>query len=273
EIARSAVTQAAEELEVARATAEDSREREASARGELARAEERVAGLQGKMNALEGLERERVGLAPAAARLLKERSQFGEQAVIGPLSDFIDASQSVALLVERFLGANLHAVLVRDRAAAEDIRRWHARANPGPLLLLPLDAVRESTPGEGAAAGELDTLAARVSSRAEARPWVRALLGGVLPAHDGTSFTDSRGAVWLPGAVSGPGPLRRRAELAELRDSLDEAQLAREAFTLEADELRTMLQSTERAAAAAADAMAAAQRDARRADEQRVEVE
>src|SRR5690606_28134262 len=156
EIARSAVTQAAEELEVARATAEDSREREASARGELARAEERVAGLQGKMNALEGLERERVGLAPAAARLLKERSQFGEQAVIGPLSDFIDASQSAALLVERFLGANLHAVLVRDRAAAEDIRRWHARANPGPLLLLPLDAVPESTPGEGAAAGELD---------------------------------------------------------------------------------------------------------------------
>jgi len=57
--------------------------------------------------------------------------------VLGPLSDFIGADQGSAVLVEKFLGNSVHAVLVRDAAAAEAIRRWHADANPGPLLLLP----------------------------------------------------------------------------------------------------------------------------------------
>jgi chromosome segregation protein len=273
EIAREAVSRTEQELATAREAATAARSREASARAELARTEERVAALQGKMNALEGLERERVGLAPAAARLLKDRAQFGDHAILGPLSDFIDASQGSALLVERFLGVNLHAVLVRDRAVAEDVRRWHARVNPGPLLLLPLDAIPQAEGEASLPSRELDTLAARVSAHAEARAWVRALLGGVSTADEGTSFTDSRGAVWLPGAVSGPGPLRRRAELAELRESLDESQRARELQAAEADELRTMLQTADRAATAAADAAASAQRDARRAEEQRVEAD
>jgi chromosome segregation protein len=128
------------ELDTARAEDRQSREREAAARAELFRADEALVALQGKVNALEGLERERVGLAPAAARLLKERERFGENVVLGPLSDFITADQASALLVERFLGATVHAVLVRDAAAAEAVREWHAEANPGPLLLLPLDA-------------------------------------------------------------------------------------------------------------------------------------
>ena len=92
------------------------------------------------MNALESLERERVGLAPAAARLLEERDRFGEGALIGPLSDFITADTDAAALVERFLGPTVHAVIVRDRDTAEAVRVWHASTNPGPLLLLPLDA-------------------------------------------------------------------------------------------------------------------------------------
>ncbi len=51
------------------------------------RADELHTSLTAKLNALEGLERERVGLAPAAARLLKERGIFGEGAILGPLSD------------------------------------------------------------------------------------------------------------------------------------------------------------------------------------------
>ena len=81
------------------------------------------------MNALEGLERERVGLAPAAARLLTERERFRRRRVLGPLSDFITADAAAAALVERFLGANVHAVLVRDREAAEAMRAWHAATN------------------------------------------------------------------------------------------------------------------------------------------------
>ena len=47
------------------------------------------------------------------------------------------------MLVERFLGNSVHAVLVRDSAAADAVRAWHTQANPGPLLLLPLDAMSE----------------------------------------------------------------------------------------------------------------------------------
>src|SRR5207245_9952479 len=88
-----------------RAIDRDTRDREATARAELFRADEVHTSLQGKVNALDALERERVGLAPAAARLLRERERFGEGAVLGPLSDFISADQASALLVERFLGA------------------------------------------------------------------------------------------------------------------------------------------------------------------------
>src|SRR5450756_1557818 len=88
----------------ARATARECGAAEAAARADLRRVEEEYTGLQGKLNALEGLERERVGLAPAAARLLRDRAQFGEGAVLGPLSDFIGADSSAAALVERFLG-------------------------------------------------------------------------------------------------------------------------------------------------------------------------
>ena len=129
-------------LEEVRATDRETRDREATARAELFRADEVHTSLQGKVNALDALERERVGLAPAAARLLREREQFGDGAMLGPLSDFISADQASALLVERFLGATVHAVLVRDRDVAEAVRSWHNTAHPGPLLLLPLDALR-----------------------------------------------------------------------------------------------------------------------------------
>jgi chromosome segregation protein len=117
ESARASAADAAATLESARVSDRETRDREATARAELFRADEAHTSLQGKVNALDALERERVGLAPAAARLLRERDQFGDGAVLGPLSDFISADQTSALLVERFLGATVHAVLVRDRAA------------------------------------------------------------------------------------------------------------------------------------------------------------
>ncbi|HEX7019115.1 MAG TPA: AAA family ATPase, partial [Gemmatimonadaceae bacterium] len=83
EEARARVSAATAELERARATDRETREREAGARADLFRADEAYTSLQGKVNALDTLERERVGLAPAAARLLKERDQFGQGAVLG----------------------------------------------------------------------------------------------------------------------------------------------------------------------------------------------
>jgi chromosome segregation protein len=263
EDARTRASEAAARLDAFRSTDRETRDREATARAELFRADEAHTSLQGKVNALDALERERVGLAPAAARLLREREQFGDGAVLGPLSDFISADQDSALLVERFLGATVHAVLVRDRAATEAVRAWHAAANPGPLLLLPLDAAQDAQTGEITA----DALSHRVDATGPGRAWVRALLGHAHSVDDGSAFTDARGAVWLPGTTAGPGPLRRRAELFALRAELIATENARQQAMAAADALRAAVQESERQVIEASAALEAAQVDARRAAE------
>ncbi len=214
-IATAAATEADRALEEARSGAREARELDAAARAEARRVEEDATAVHGKLGALEGLERERVGLAPAAARLLRDRDEFGAGAILGPVSDFIGADANTALLVERFLGASVHAVVVRDRDVADAIRRWHAQVNPGALLLLPLDAAAAGP--NGAEPGEL---AAQVQTEGPARAWVRSLLGHVKPMDSGSAFVDARGAVWLPGVASGAGsaaPPRRVVRAARRR--------------------------------------------------------
>ncbi|MDQ4080961.1 MAG: chromosome segregation protein SMC [Gemmatimonadota bacterium] len=264
--ARTAAVLADESLALARTLAADARARESAARDELFRAEEAHTSMLGRANALEALERERVGLAPAAAKLLQERGCFEEGAIVGPLSDFISAEATGAMLVERFLGPSVHAVLVRDADAATAVREWHATANPGPLLLLPLDAPDPDWEIDEALAGLLEV-------QDVARPWVRALLGQVRAIDEGAAFLDNRGAVWLPGRTAGPGPLRRRAELFELRAELGASDAARQAANAEADAARAALDVAERAAIDAADVAHAAHHHIRRADEHRVEAE
>jgi len=233
------------------------RERENAARTDLLRADELHTASAAKLNALEGLERERVGLAPAAARLLKERGIFGEGAVLGPLSDFISADANTAALVERFLGATVNAVLVRDRSVAEAVRAWHASTEPGPLLLLPVDSVVEQP------ADSLETpngLAGLVVASSPASAWVRSLLGRVTPIESGTAFVDARGAIWLPAAESGPGPLRRRAEIVELKQAVANSAAARHNAAASAESERAALASAERAAVVAQEAATQATR-------------
>jgi chromosome segregation protein len=240
----------------ARDALHQARERESAARSELLRVEELHAALSAKLNALEGLERERVGLAPAAARLLKERAIFGEGAILGPLSDFISADASSAGLVERFLGPTVNAVLIRDRAVAEAVRAWHASTAPGPLLLLPVDSESEASELSDGASG----LAALVESTLPASGWVRSLLGHVTSMESGTAFVDARGAIWLPAAESGPGPLRRRAEIAELKQAVVNSAAARHSTTAAAESERAALASAERAAIVAQEAASQAAR-------------
>jgi chromosome segregation protein len=241
-IAAAQVAETTAAAEDARDFLQQARERENAARSELLRAEELHTGLSAKLNALEGLERERVGLAPAAARLLKERGIFGEGAILGPLSDFITTDAVSASLVERFLGPTVNAVLVRDRSVAEAVRAWHASAAPGPLLLLPIDSVSEQS-GEISDAG----LATLVQSSSAASGWVRSLLGRVTSMESGTAFVDARGAIWLPAAESGPGPLRRRAEIAELKQAVANSASARHAAVSTAESEKAALGSAERA--------------------------
>ena len=266
EEADAAAAEMAANATAARAGADEARTRESSARTERLRAEEEWTSLQGKVNGFEALERDRVGLAPAAAQLLKDRNQFGEGAVLGPLSDFVSTGAASAQAVERFLGNTVHAILVRDHAATDSIRAWHARVNPGPLLLLPMDAPHQDRAESG-------TLAELVETAEPAKSWIRNLLGHVKQEAGGTAFVDARGAVWLPGSAPGPGPLRRRAELPEARASLERADAARAGLAREADAARAMLQEAEAAVAKAIEAASIAQQGVRRAAEQHGEIE
>jgi chromosome segregation protein len=225
-------------LEVAKAQLAVAVEDDALARSELGRVEEEFTTLAGRVAAMERLEREHAGLAPAVLKLLEARSQFGEGAVLGPLSDFLTVPRRAAAAVERFLGMWLHAVLVRDREVVESIGDWHGRARPGPLLLLPLDSAPDQPRGE-----EGDLLAA-VEAAPPAAGWVRALLAGARALGD-QAFVDGRGAVWLPGSDTGPGLLQRRAELGELRSALQQSERARAAALARADGARLARQEAE----------------------------
>ncbi|MEO8192267.1 MAG: chromosome segregation protein SMC [Gemmatimonadales bacterium] len=246
-----------EELASALTSARAARESDSGARSALLRAEEAQTALESKLNALEDLERERVGLAPAAAKLLRERQRFGEGSVLGPLSDFISTEAEAASLVERFLGPTVHAVLVRDSAAAESIRAWHAATNPGPLLLLPADAVGSDGNGDSPD----DDLSRLVSTESPAAHWVRTLLGRVRTIENGTGFVDARGAVWLPANVAGAGPLRRRAEIGELRRAKSASESTRASAAAAAVAVRAELEAAEHAATRAQESAHAASRE------------
>jgi chromosome segregation protein len=256
-IAAARVAETTAAAEDARDVLQQTREHEMAARTDLLRIEELHTALSAKLNALEGLERERVGLAPAAARLLKERGIFGEGSILGPLSDFISADANSASLVERFLGATVNAVLVRDRSVAEAVRAWHASATPGPLLLLPLDSTfDQGTDVPDAGAG----LASLVESSSPASGWVRSLLGRVTSMESGTAFVDARGAIWLPAAESGPGPLRRRAEIAELKQAVANSASARHGAVAAAESGKAALAAADRASIVAHEAASQAAR-------------
>ena len=264
-MAQAAASTATSALEGARLAAATARTADAEARSALAATVARRTSLEGRMNALEGLERERVGLAPSAAKLLKERERFGEGAVIGPLTDFVTADGDTARLVERYLGATMHAIVVRDAEAAAAVRRWHADTAPGPLLLLPLDVVSHALAVEG-------SLGSSVQASGAAAGWVRGLLGKVRPVDGGEAFVDERGAVFLPGTAGGPGPLQRRAELTRLQADLTSADRERDDAAMAAEAARLALGEAERTHQAATEAANRAQGEARRADEMRTEV-
>src|SRR5436309_2972506 len=226
-----AAAEAAAALEQARRRVAGLKEQETHERTARRQAEAALAQVTARRDALAELERERVGLAPAAQALLKARARFGD-AVIGPLSDFLRTSRRDAVLAEQLLGEWLHAVLVRDANAIETIRRWHEEVQPGPLVLLP------SVPGPRLAAdGNPLNDDLRVDGPAAA--WVRALLAGneVLDGGEaagagaarrprGRALRRANGAVFLAGTTAG-GPLERRAELEGLAQEVREADVHR----------------------------------------------
>jgi chromosome segregation protein len=205
------------EAERARHLMAELRRREALERSDRRAAEETLAQVSARRQALEELERDRVGLAPGAAALLAVRERFGD-AILGPLSDYIRTGREDAELAERLLGEWVHAVLVRDSAAIQAIQAWHALEHPGAIVLLPADRSPASSADDG-------PLQNRLYAQGPAQNWVRSLLAGsevLEPA--GRAIRRPNGAVLLAGAPSPSGPLRRRAELESLAHDVGEAQ-------------------------------------------------
>ncbi len=206
--------EAAAELERARHSLAAAREHEAAVRVERREVEEAIAQLSARRGALAELERKREGMAPAARALLGAREEFGEGAILGPLSDFLSLSPAEARVAERLLADWLQAVLVRDEATVEAVQAWHARANPGPLVLLPVEPGPIVPPG---------TPPLNLRATAPAERWVAALLTGSRTQDaEGRLIWRANGAVYLPGSEA-TGPLSRRAELEELGRQLDDA--------------------------------------------------
>ncbi|HUF36243.1 MAG TPA: AAA family ATPase, partial [Gemmatimonadales bacterium] len=207
---------AAGEAEHARHRVAETREHEALDRAGRRQAEEALAQLTARRHALEELERDRVGLAPAAAALLAGRDRF-DGGVLGPLSDFISTGRDDAELAERLLGDWMHAVLVRDGETVRTVQAWHAEHQPGALVLLPLD------PGPASIA-DGPAPDARLHADGPAAAWLRAALAGseILDAA-GRVLRRASGAIFLSGAGAPSGPLRRRAELADLGADVERA--------------------------------------------------
>jgi chromosome segregation protein len=237
--------EAADHLEAMRRRLAATREAEAHARNSRRRAEETLAQLVARRDALAELDRERVGLAPAARTLLRERGQFGD-AVLGPLSDFVRTSRHDAELAERLLGDWLHAILVRDESVVPAIRAWHAAAEPGPLVLLP------AFPGPRLGAdGHPLSNALRVDGPAAA--WVRALLTGQEVLEGGRAVRRANGAVLLDVAAPS-GPLQRRAELDALAQETADAGAAGERAMATLDAATSETAATEAAFTGAGEA-------------------
>ena len=216
---------AVEALQHARRHVATLQEQEMRARSARRQTEAALAQLTVRRDALTELDRERVGLAPAAQALLKAKDRFGH-AVVGPLADFVRTSRRDAELAERLLGDWLHAVLVRDASAVDAIRAWHEETQPGPLVLLPC------VPGPRRAA-DGHPLKDELRVDGPAAAWVRALLAGheVLAGGDGRAVRRANGAVFLdggtPAGAGRGGPLQRRAELEALEQEVREAEGAR----------------------------------------------
>ncbi len=244
---------AVEALQHARRHVGTLQEQEMSARSARRQAEAALAHLEARRDALSELDREHVGLAPAAKALLKVRARFGDGTVLGPLSDFVRTSRRDAELAERLLGEWLHAVLVSDASVIDAIRAWHAEARPGPLVLLPC------VPGPrlGADGHPLkDEL--RVDGPAAA--WVRALLAGHEVLDTG-ALRRANGAVFLDSSTStAGGPLQRRAELDALEKDVREAGINRDRARVGEESTTVELAIAERALAAAAHAAEQARR-------------
>src|SRR5258708_3553048 len=263
-----ATDRAAVEAELQRAEAELARhqETETEVRRRVAEARTGVEGAERQLREAQDRARRAEHDRERAHRELDEVTQRND-ALSAERAQLADALTLTNIEHEESQ-AHVEAMESEAAAAADAVRAGHPDANPGPLLLLPLDVMTDSAAGDPLP----DALSHLVNASAPARAWVRNLLGHVHAVDDGRAFVDARGAVWLPGNTAGPGPLRRRAELAELRMELQTLERGRADASAAADAMREALTASEQRVLGATEASSLAQQQVRAASEYHAEV-
>jgi chromosome segregation protein len=114
------------QADAAQRALEAARETEVEARKALAAADDRASHLASRVAALEALEREYHGFAPAVAAALSRRENFS--GLLGPVADFLRLSSDKAAAVEGTLGSLLQAIVVEDVNNLADLEKWIADA-------------------------------------------------------------------------------------------------------------------------------------------------
>jgi chromosome segregation protein len=100
------------------------REEESEARSSLTEAEAFANQLAARVGALETLERDFHGFAPAVAAALAHREQL--PGLQGPVAEFVRLDPQRAAAVEGTLGSLLQTLVVEDAGAADSVRQWLA---------------------------------------------------------------------------------------------------------------------------------------------------
>jgi chromosome segregation protein len=118
------------------------REAELEARRALSTADDSTSRLASQVAALETIEREYQGFAPAVAAALNDRGNI--EGLVGPVAEFLNVAPDRAAALEGALGSLLQALVVRDREAGARVRDWvaaHAEAMSGTVALIPREAL------------------------------------------------------------------------------------------------------------------------------------
>jgi chromosome segregation protein len=116
-------------------------EAEGEARRALAEAEDEARRLASRVEALETLEREHHGFAPAVAAALAATGEL--PGLVGPVAELLHLPAPRAASLEAALGSLLQTLIVDDAAALPEVRNWLAEhgGDKGAIALLPRAAL------------------------------------------------------------------------------------------------------------------------------------
>jgi chromosome segregation protein len=258
-----------------------------AARAEELAAVDRASSVETRLRALRRVQEGREGVEPVIREAL---AQTGF-AVLGTLSDFVEAPSDVAESLESFLGPLARALVVPDRKSAEAARRWFREGwtGGGGLILMPADS----------APAPKGSLPEGVKALGPGTAWVEALLGGVAVVEDEAltepfagdrvrisrtgGSVDPRGVIRVGDPSGSAGVLARREEIRALetedvraREVADGARATREelqkALKVAEEALEraraTVRQSEDEARSANAEAAARSDRESRAREHQ-----